>query len=286
MSQEQSQSYEAGTVYQVKINILKSNPHQPRKHFDEAEIAALARDIEINGLLQNVTFTRHEGELVIVSGERRVRAYKRLGKEEIEGKYVEGDLRILALMENILRSDLTAVELAESVAALKEQKKCSNDEIASLIGKQKSTVSEILKVASLPEAIRDDARTKNYMTRERLLKVARRKEEAEKSKAYEKLCVSLEKQASVPRKQKSETDPQRRSGSQNRYVNAQARMIERMAERLKKSHIKMQKRIGDAMQEEDKKVLTSALDMLSAVVMKCHPAKPPIMLSTLSTADK
>lgn len=126
------------TKYTNKCIELQPNPEQPRKYFDEDEIKALAADIEANGLLQNITFTCHEGKLIIISGERRVRAHKLLGKETIEGKYVEGDLLTLALMENILRSDLTAIEFAESVAALQRQKGCSNDDIAVIIGKKKA----------------------------------------------------------------------------------------------------------------------------------------------------
>lgn len=102
--------------------------------------------------------------------ERRLRACKLLGKSTIEGKYVVGDLRTLALVENIFRSDLTAVELSESVAALQDQKQCKADEIARIIRKAKSTTSEILSLVNLTEKIRQDARNRPEMTRERLLK--------------------------------------------------------------------------------------------------------------------
>ena len=138
MSESQDREYEIGKIYSIDINNLMPNPEQPRKYFDEDEIKALAADIEKNGLLQNITFTYHGGRLIIISGERRVRAHKHLGKESVEGKYIEGDLLTLALMENILRSDLTAVEFAESVAALQRQKSCSHDEIAQLIGRKKA----------------------------------------------------------------------------------------------------------------------------------------------------
>ena len=194
MSESQSREYEINKMYTIKVSDLTPNPEQPRKYFNDDEIKALATDINANGLLQNITFTCREDKLIIISGERRVRAHNQLGKEVIEGKYVEGDLMTLALMENILRSDLTAIEFAESVAALQKQKNCSNDDIARIIGKKKSTTSEILKIASLPEAIRDDARTKPYMTRECLLKVARRKDADVQKKMYDKLLRQLQTQ--------------------------------------------------------------------------------------------
>lgn len=274
MTQQHSKPYETNKIYLVNTSEMKPNPHQPRKHFDEAEIEALAKDIGANGLLQNITFTLYEGELIIVSGERRLRAHKLLNKETIEGKYVEGDLRTLALMENILRSDLTAVELAESVAALKEQKQCSNDEIVALIGKQKSTVSEILKVASLPGAIRDDARTKPYMTRERLLKVARKKNEEEKRKTYERIRFSLEETAKQQPSSNSGAKPRKKSIIHNRYIKAQVRLIESIVMRLEDSHKKMIEKISDEMHEEDKTALKCALDKLQEVVSNCFPHTP------------
>lgn len=63
MSESQDREYEIGKIYLIDINKLMPNPEQPRKYFDEDEIKALAADIEVNGLLQNITFTCHEGKL-------------------------------------------------------------------------------------------------------------------------------------------------------------------------------------------------------------------------------
>ena len=238
------------------------NPEQPRKYFDEDEIKALAADIEVNGLLQNITFTCHEGKLIIISGERRVRAHKQLGKGTIEAKYVKGDLLTLALMENILRSDLTAIEFAESVAALQKQKNCSSNEIAEIIGKKKSTISEILKIASLPEEIRNDARTKPYMTRERLLKVARRKDADAQRKVYSKLRNMLENKSHKPRKPSNTSQGTNETG--NRFVNAQIRKIESMAAELNASHEKMFSKINAELTDENKQGLIMALEGMRA----------------------
>ena len=214
--------------------------------------------------MQNITFTCHENKLIIISGERRVRAHKQLGKEAIEGKYVEGDLLTLALMENILRSDLTAIEFAESVAALQKQKSCSNDEIAKLIGKKKSTTSEILKIASLPEGIRNDARTKPHMTRERLLKVARRKDAEAQQKAYGKLCATTEKQAMEPQKSSEKSQGNKKVG--NRYVNSQILKIEGMTAELNASHGKMLSKIKAELTDEEKLGLITALESMRRAI--------------------
>jgi len=264
MSEPLNSKYEIGKIYSINVTELKPNPEQPRKYFDEDEIKALAADIEANGLLQNITFTCHENKLIIISGERRVRAHKQLGKEVIEGKYVEGDLLTLALMENILRSDLTAIEFAESVAALQKQKSCSNDEIAKLIGKKKSTTSEILKIASLPEGIRNDARTKPYMTRERLLKVARRKDAEGQRKVYGNLCLTLEKQAKDSQKSSEKSQNNKKVG--NRFVNAHIRKIEGMAAELNASYEKMLSKIKAELTDEEKQRLIAVLGNMQKTI--------------------
>ena len=282
MSESQSREYEINKMYTIKVSDLNPNPKQPRKYFDEDEIKALAEDIKANGLLQNITFTCHEGKLVIISGERRVRAHKQLGKETIEAKYVKGDLLTLALMENILRSDLTAIEFAESVAALQKQKNCSNDEIAEMIGKKKSTTSEILKIASLPEEIRNDARTKPLMTRERLLKVARRRDADVQKKMYDKLCHILEKPENTPRKSSEKSHENKKAG--NRFVNAHIRKIEEMTAELNASHEKMLSRIKAELPDEEKQGLITALkNMQAAIRSMCDKYDPSI---TVETPDK
>ena len=282
MPESQNCEFEIGKVYSIHLSKLMPNPAQPRKYFDEEEIKALATDIDANGLLQNITFTCHEGKLIIISGERRVRAHKQLGKESIEGKYVDGDLLTLALMENILRSDLTAVEFAESVAALQKQKSCSNSVIAEMIGKKKSTTSEILKIASLPEEIRNDARTKPLMTRERLLKVARRRDADVQKKMYNKLCHMLEKPENTPRKSSEKSHGNKKSG--NRFVNAHIRKIEEMTAELNASHEKMLSKTKAELTDEDKQDLITVLkNMQAAIRSMCDKYNPSI---TVENPDK
>ena len=264
MPESQNCEFEIGKVYSIHLSKLMPNPAQPRKYFDEEEIKALATDIDANGLLQNITFTCHEGKLIIISGERRVRAHKQLGKESIEGKYVDGDLLTLALMENILRSDLTAIEFAESVAALQKQKNCSSNDIAEIIGKKKSTTSEILKIASLPEEIRNDARTKPYMTRERLLKVARRKDADTQRKVYSKLRNMLENQSKIPRKPSNSSQGNTESG--NRFVNAYIRKIEGMTAELNASHEKMRSKIKAELTDEEEQGLIITLEKMRTAI--------------------
>ena len=264
MSETNDLKYERDKVYTIKVSDLIPNPQQPRQHFDENEIKALAKSIETDGLLQNITFTCSDNQLVVISGERRLRACKLLGKSTIEGKYVVGDLRTLALIENIFRSDLTAVELSESVAALKDQKQCSNDEIAKTIGKAKSTTSEILSLVNLTEEIRQDARNRPEMTRERLLKIAKKDDVTVQQEMYDKLCKKLEIQTKTPKTPTSK--PAGDSIKGNRFVTAHVSRINKLTEDLQASNAKMLEKNKKKLTDEDKQRLTDALEKMRGAI--------------------
>ncbi len=136
---ENNSSYIVGETYFLDVDTLKPNPDQSRKYFDEESIKVLAETIKEDGLLQSISFTTHNDELIIVGGERRWRAIKLLKEQgvtiELTGKYVEGSLRKLAFVENLFREDMTAVEFAESVHALEnEDKELTQGAIGQLLG--------------------------------------------------------------------------------------------------------------------------------------------------------
>ena len=264
MSETNEPKYERDGIYTINVSDLIPNPQQPRQHFDEKEITALAESIENDGLLQNITFTCSDNQLVVISGERRLRACKLLGKSTIEGKYVVGDLRTLALIENIFRSDLTAVELSESVAALKDQKQCSNDEIAKIIGKAKSTTSEILSLVDLTEEIRQDARNRPEMTRERLLKIAKEGDAAVQQEMYDKLCNKLKIHTKTVKKATSKSTHDSVTG--NRFVAAHVSKINKLTEDLQASNAKMLEKNKKSLTDVDKQHLMNAFQKMREVI--------------------
>ena len=264
MSETNDLKYERDKVYTIKVSDLIPNPQQPRQHFDENEIKALAKSIKNDGLLQNITFTCSDGQLVVISGERRLRACKLLEMSTIEGKYVVGDLRTLALIENIFRSDLTAVELSESVAALKEKEQCNNDKIAEKIGKAKSTTSEILSLVNLTEEIRQDARNRPEMTRERLLKIAKKDDANVQQEMYDKLCKKLEIQTKTPKTPTSK--PAGDSIKGNRFVTAHVSKINKLTEDLQASNAKMLEKNKKALTDEEKQRVTDALEIMREAI--------------------
>jgi ParB family chromosome partitioning protein len=137
--------YECGKLHDLELSKLTSNPDQPRKVFPDAEIQILADSIKEKGLLQPIVVKEMEGgQIIIVSGERRFRAHKLLERETIPSWFTTGDPEELALVENLVREDLSAMETAEALMKLKERLGDNKQaDLAKLIGKAESTLSDL-----------------------------------------------------------------------------------------------------------------------------------------------
>ncbi len=144
-------------VQKVEMSKIVPNPDQPRKVFDEEHIRGLAESIESNGLINPLTLRLKDGEYQIISGERRFRALKSLGRELAEAIVLDvGDERMLeiTLVENIQRADLNAIEIAQSYRKLMDDFNITHDEIAKRVGKSRSTVTNSMRILELSEDIR------------------------------------------------------------------------------------------------------------------------------------
>lgn len=140
---------------------IDPNPDQPRKTFRPEELTELAASLKADGFLQPILVTKNEktGRYTIVAGERRWRASKLAKLETVPVIVREGahdDLLRLALIENIQRSDLNVIEEAEAYASLIKELGLTQDQCAERVGKDRSSVTNALRLLSLPKSIRDD----------------------------------------------------------------------------------------------------------------------------------
>jgi ParB family chromosome partitioning protein len=147
-------------VRTLPLASLRPNRFQPRTTFDEAGIEELAESIRAQGLVQPLVVTPEgEGTYAIIAGERRWRAARRAGLDSVPVvvRPVADDRELLelALVENLQRSDLNAVEEAEAYLALQEKFGLSQEEIAARVGKGRPTVANTLRLLRLPEEVRD-----------------------------------------------------------------------------------------------------------------------------------
>jgi len=189
-------TYKKGKLYTPLLSDLHPDPLQPRKTIEDADLEDLKASIEKHGLLTPVLFRKDQnGQLTLVAGERRYRACAALGHTHIDGIYIEPDSPDeVALVDNVQREDLHPVDLAEAVKALKDRYEYTDKAVGNIIGKAHTTVSEILRLNDLCQEIRDDARKRKNLSRNVLLKVARKKKEAAQRKAYDALLASSSKE--------------------------------------------------------------------------------------------
>ncbi len=147
---------ENGTLW-VDPKLLKPNPRQPRKYFDEAELAELTESVRKEGVLSPVIIEDAEdGTFYIIAGERRTRASRAAGLEKIPvqlRKYSDERKLEVALIENIQRTDLNPVEEAQAYYKLMELSNLTQDQVADKVGKNRSTVANCLRLLKLPEDI-------------------------------------------------------------------------------------------------------------------------------------
>lgn len=160
----------------IPLDSCRPNPDQPRKSFNPSSLKELADSIAEHGLLQPITVKRdprNKGGFVIVAGERRFRAFELLGKETIPAIVTSGKADEIALIENLQREALTPIEEAEALLRLKEKYNYTQEELAKSIGKARSTVTNLLKLNSLPKSIRQEGSMSNIATRSFLMELAR-----------------------------------------------------------------------------------------------------------------
>lgn len=141
----------------VPVDHIRKNPHQPRKEFDEERLDELADSIKEHGLIQPIT-VRYIGEkrFELISGERRLKAAKLAGLKEIPAFIREADdeqSMAFALIENIQREELNPLEVALGYKRLLEEFEYTQAEVAKRVGKNRTTVTNMLRLLNLPDFI-------------------------------------------------------------------------------------------------------------------------------------
>ncbi|MGJ0330952.1 ParB/RepB/Spo0J family partition protein [Aliarcobacter cryaerophilus] len=140
-------------VNKIEVTLIKPNPNQPRKIFDEEKLQELSASIKEHGLLQPIVVVEDEdGTYTLIAGERRLRAHKLANIEEIKAIIVDKDefkLRELALIENIQRDDLNIIELAFCYAQLLNEHNITHEELSKKVFKSRTSITNTLRLLQL-----------------------------------------------------------------------------------------------------------------------------------------
>ena len=154
-SREQAQA--TGALRELPVGSVQPNPFQPRTQMNEAELVELTASIEASGLLQPVVVRPRNGKYELIAGERRWRAVQRLGWPKIPAVVKEVDdptLLTLALIENLQRDNLSAMDEAAGYQRLSEEFQLPQAEIARMVGRDRSTIANLLRLLKLPEEVK------------------------------------------------------------------------------------------------------------------------------------
>lgn len=146
-------------VVEIKLSELRSNPYQPRRTFDQEKLVELANSIKEFGVLEPIIVTKSIKGYEIVAGERRKKASELVGLETIPAiikDFSDEDMMQIALLENIQREDLTAIEEAEAYDGIIKTLGITQEELSKRIGKSRSYITNMLGLLRLPEDIKND----------------------------------------------------------------------------------------------------------------------------------
>ena len=150
-------------ITMIKLNELRSNPYQPRKIFNEEALEELANSIKEHGVFQPIIVKRSIKGYEIIAGERRVKASLMAGLTEIPAiirDFNDTQMMEIALLENLQRENLTAIEEATAYKKLQETLGLTQEELAKRLGKSRSHITNMLGLLSLPSSIQDDVSSK------------------------------------------------------------------------------------------------------------------------------
>ncbi len=158
VAQPARKSPTANSVNMIDMAVIKANPNQPRKNFDEEGLKELASSIKVHGVIQPIVLNDNgDGTYLIIAGERRFRASKLAGLKEIPAivkNYTDRQIKEISIIENLQREDLNPIEAARAIKQLMEEYKLTQEAVAERIGKSRSNIANTLRLLTLyPEVL-------------------------------------------------------------------------------------------------------------------------------------
>jgi ParB family chromosome partitioning protein len=146
----------------IRIEDIKPNPYQPRAKIEESEIKELVASVKEKGIIEPLVVKRKDNQFILAAGERRLRAAQLAGLDEVPAiirDLTDQELLEIGLIENLHREDLNPIEEARGYEQLNTDFGLTHEQIAQLVGKDRSTITNTLRLLSLPKKLKDYLRT-------------------------------------------------------------------------------------------------------------------------------
>lgn len=255
-------------IEMLKISEILPDSNQPRRYFDKQQLEELKGSISANGIITPILYRVDGDKKIIVSGERRYKAASEIGLEELPAQLVSGDYRVIALTENLQRNSLLPMEEARAIQDIINASGLAQQNVAVQLGKAESTISEILKLNSLPSGIQDAAITSPLWSRNKLLKLSKLKDDKQQAE-FKKMLEAIEKKEAAKKSRDSSSGEAGQSptaqppnmSQMDRRLNVFKGHIQKLRDRIKKDVEK----ITDArFREGIEKEIRALLDEVSA----------------------
>lgn len=255
-------------IEMLKISEILPDSNQPRRYFDKQQLEELKGSISANGIITPILYRVDGDKKVIVSGERRYKAASEIGLEELPAQLVSGDYRVIALTENLQRNSLLPMEEARAIQDIINASGLAQQNVAVQLGKAESTISEILKLNSLPSGIQDAAITSPLWSRNKLLKLSKLKDDKQQAE-FKKMLEAIEKKEAAKKSRDSSSGEAGQSptaqppnmSQMDRRLNVFKGHVQKLRDRIKKDVEK----ITDArFREGIEKEIRALLDEVSA----------------------
>ena len=159
---ENNANTDNSNLSEIEVANIRANPYQPRQEFDPVALAELKSSIEENGIIQPITVRKVDKHYELIAGERRLRAVVELGFKKVPAYIIKVETKEemleLAIIENVQRERLNPIEQAQAFQRLVDECNLTQDEVAQKIGKDRTTITNFLRLLKLPADIQDSVR--------------------------------------------------------------------------------------------------------------------------------
>ncbi len=234
-------------IVNIKLSELRSNPYQPRKVFDEEALQELSDSIKEHGVFQPIIVKKSIKGYEIIAGERRVKASLMAGLEEIPAiirEFNDTQMMEIALLENLQRENLTAIEEATAYKKLQETLTLTQEDLAKRLGKSRSHITNMLGLLTLPIEIQEDINQKKItMGHARVLsKLDNKTQQKELEEKIIKEGISVRELESLTQEPKIiKTNPQHRKKENREYSYLEEEMSDKLGTKvsIKKNKIEI-----------------------------------------------
>lgn len=184
-------NYVDGSFYKIDIELITPDPNQPRQFFNPDALSELSESIKQKGVLQPVIIRKdEENKIWLVAGERRFRAAKMAGLEKIPAILTTGNPSEISLIENIQREDLNPIEEAEAMARMIKEYSYTQEKLALVLGKARTTITQTLSLNKLPADIKKEC-PRGDIPKRVLIEIARKETLEEMRDLYKKYKAGL-----------------------------------------------------------------------------------------------